>query len=141
MSRILAVDWGRRRIGLAVSDPTGTVVRPLPTLNVTTPADAVRGVTAAAEKEEASTVLLGLPLNMDGGEGASAREVRALGESLAAEGLSVIYHDERMTTEAAREYLRSRGERRPDKSRLDQVAALLLLENYLETRSAEGGRA
>ena len=141
MSRILAVDWGTRRIGLAVSDPTETLARPLPTLLISSPEDAVRGVLDAGRSEEAQIIVVGLPLNMDGGEGASVKRARALGTALEREGFSVVYHDERLTTETAKEYLLSRGVRRPDKSRLDQVAALLLLENYLETRSHEEGRA
>ena len=141
MSRILAVDWGTRRIGLAVSDLTETLARPLPTLIISSPKDAVRGILNAARGEEAETILVGLPLNMDGGEGSSVKRARALGSALEHEGFSVVYHDERLTTETAKKYLLSRNVRRPDKSRLDQVAALLLLENYLETRSHEEGRA
>lgn len=132
MSRILAVDWGRRRLGLAVSDPERILARPLPTLTVSGREAAVEGVRAAAAREEAEVILVGLPLNLEGDEGPSAREARDLGDALARLGLRVIYHDERLTSEAAREHLRERGERRPPKERIDQVAALLLLQDYLD---------
>lgn len=132
MSRILAVDWGRRRLGLAVSDPERVLARPLPTLTVSGRAAAVAGVREAAEREGAPVILLGLPLDMDGGEGVSAREARALGDALGGLGFSVIFHDERLSTEEARDRLRARGERRPPKERIDQVAALVLLQDYLD---------
>jgi putative Holliday junction resolvase len=132
VSRILAVDWGRRRLGLAVSDPERILARPLPTLTVSGADEAVAGVRSAADREEAGVILVGLPLDMDGGEGASARQARALGDALRRLGFTVIFHDERLTTEAARDHLRSRGERRPPRERIDQVAALLLLQEYLD---------
>lgn len=129
---VLAVDWGTRRLGLAVSDPLGTLARPLPTLQVRGAADAQTQILAALETHEAASVLLGLPLNMDGSEGPSAVRVRALGAALIAAGCRVGYTDERMSSEDAMTFLRERGERRPEKARVDQVAALLLLQAYLD---------
>jgi putative Holliday junction resolvase len=136
VSRILAVDWGTRRVGVAVSDPSGLVARPLPTLKVKSARDAREQVERAARSEEAEVVVIGLPLNMDGTEGASAARARSLGAALEAQGFAVRFLDERLTTDDARRWLRERGEARPDLGRVDQVAALLLLQEFL----AESGR-
>jgi putative Holliday junction resolvase len=138
---ILAVDWGRKRLGLAVSDPTGTIARSLPTLTLDSPSDALAGIRSAVFEHEARTILLGLPYNMNGTEGASAGAVRRLGEALEAEGLVVRYLDERMSTEDAMEFLRERGEPRPPKDRLDQIAAVMLLQSFLDHSPQGEGRA
>jgi putative Holliday junction resolvase len=132
VSRILAVDWGTKRIGLALSDPTRLLARSLPTAVVRGAAEAERRVEQAARREGAETILIGLPLHMEGEEGSSARGARRLGEALARKGFEVHYRDERLTTEEALDFLRSRGETRPDKTRIDQVAALILLQEYLD---------
>jgi putative Holliday junction resolvase len=129
---ILAVDWGTKRLGLAVSDPTGTIARSLPTMTLRSPSDALARIRGAVLEHEAKAILLGLPYNMNGTEGASAGAVRRLGEALEGEGLLVRYLDERMSTEEAMEYLRERGETRPPKERLDQIAAVMLLQNFLD---------
>ena len=138
MSRILAVDWGARRVGLAVSDPEGSLARPLPTLLVTGPADAADRVAEAAEREGADAIVVGLPLHYSGEEGASAAKARAMGEALAGRGFRVVYRDERSSSEEARALLRERGETRPSPERVDQIAALLLLQEHLD--AAAGGR-
>lgn len=136
MSRVLAVDWGTRRVGLAVSDPTGLLARPLPTLAVRGARDAEAQVLETARREEADLVVLGLPLNMNGSPGESAARARALGDALERAGYPVDYVDERLSSEEAVHFLRERGETHPAKTRVDQVAALLLLQEYLETRRA-----
>jgi putative Holliday junction resolvase len=133
VTRILGVDWGTKRVGVAVSDPGRHLARPLPTLSPSTPDEAVRGIVRAARDAGAQTVLVGLPLHMNGEEGASARKARRLGEALEKAGLTVIYRDERLTTEEALELLRQQGDRRPDRERVDQMAALVLLQDYLDT--------
>lgn len=120
-------------MGLAVSDPSRRVARPLPTLEVRTPEEACRGVARAAGTETAELILIGLPLNVEGDEGPAAAGARSLGRSLEKKGFRVLYRDERWTSEDALEFLRERGERRPPKTRIDQVAALLLLQGYLDS--------
>jgi len=114
---ILAVDWGTKRLGLAVSDPTGTLARSLPTLHLQSPTDALIRIREAAAEHEAQIVLLGLPVNMNGSEGTSASAVRRLGEALEQEGIQVRYLDERLSSEEAKQYLDERGETRPPKER------------------------
>jgi putative Holliday junction resolvase len=95
----------------------------------------VEQVVEVARAEAAATVVVGLPLHMSGEEGGAARSARRLGESLRERGFTVFYHDERLTSEEALDLLRARGETRPAKERIDQVAALVILQAFLD-----GGR-
>ena len=78
MSRILAVDWGERRIGLAISDPTGLIAGGLDTLEVRGAADAIERVARVAAEQEAERIVVGLPLRMSGERG-EARGARRAG--------------------------------------------------------------
>jgi len=135
MGRVMAVDWGKRRVGMAVSDETGTIARPLPTLEIASRREALRRVMAVAAEQGAATILVGLPLHMEGDEGESAREARALAEEIAARmpEVTVRLVDERLTSREAARLLQGHGERRRrEKGRLDQVAAAILLQSYLD---------
>jgi putative Holliday junction resolvase len=135
MGRVMAVDWGKRRIGMAVSDETRIIARPLPTLEITSRREALRRVIAVAVENGASTILIGHPLHMEGGEGESAREARAMAEEIAARlpEVAVRLADERLTSREASKVLQEHGERRRrEKGRLDQVAAAILLQSYLD---------
>jgi putative Holliday junction resolvase len=133
LTPVLGVDWGTQRVGLAVSDATRQLARPLPTLTPADRGDAVRQIIHAARSEGAQIIVVGLPLSMNGGEGPAAKQARRLGSALEKEGFSVVYHDERMSSEEARELLWKKGDPRPAKARIDQVAALLLLQSYLDS--------
>jgi putative Holliday junction resolvase len=120
---------------MAVSDETGTIARPLPTLEITSRREALRRVMAVAAEQGAATILVGLPLHMEGDEGESAREARALAEEIAARmpEVTVRLVDERLTSREAARLLQGHGERRRrEKGRLDQVAAAILLQSYLD---------
>jgi len=132
VTRVLAVDWGSRRVGLAVGDATARLARSLPTLSVTGLKDAVRQVDAAARAEDAGLILIGLPLHDSGDESPSSAAARRLGGALAARGHRIAYHDERLTSDRARDLLAERGETRPAPGRVDAVAAALLLQEYLD---------
>jgi len=97
--RILAVDWGERRIGLAVSDPSGVIATALPTLKVGGRAEALAGVAKVAAETEAECIVVGLPLLMSGTRGSAAVTAQAFAESLASlTGLKVETYDERLTS-------------------------------------------
>ena len=132
MSRVLAVDWGTRRVGLAISDPSRRVARPLETLILSTPGDAPERIAQLARHEQAALIVLGLPLTADGEERTSAGQVRRLGDALRERGFEIAYVDERWTSEEARELAIAKGERRGDKGRLDQLTALIMLQEYLD---------
>lgn len=144
MGRIMAVDYGERRIGLAVSDMSAVLAaNPLPTLDRKAlkgaPEDEVARLAAEWEVEE---LVVGLPLNMDGSHGPAAEAAGEFAARLAeTSGLSVKSWDERLTTVVAKrvqvELNIPRGKRR-QKGRLDRTAALLLLQNYLDYRATQG---
>jgi putative holliday junction resolvase len=135
--RILAVDYGARRVGLAVSDPTATIATPLEVLvrraGKRPPVQAVADIAAAHEVEH---IVVGLPLTLAGDESDWTREVRAFGDSLAERtGLGVTFADERLTSVVAERAVRSLGLRkreREQKQRVDAAAAVVILQAYLD---------
>ena len=137
MGRVLGVDLGSRRIGLAVSDPSGTLASPLAVLERTGDREADhRAILDAAREAEASTVVVGLPRSLSGREGPAARDARAeVAElrELADEGLVVELYDERFTTVTAERSLVEAGVRRDARKRVvDKVAAAVMLQGWLE---------
>lgn len=134
--KILGVDYGRRRIGLAVSDETATLARPLATAEVSGQQKAAaEAVAEAARREGVRTVVLGDPRHMDGRESSLGAEVRLLARRIEAllPEVPVVLWDERLTSCEAEAILKERGERlRGRKGRLDQVAAAVLLQSYLD---------
>jgi putative Holliday junction resolvase len=140
--RVLAVDWGERRIGLAVSDPTGVIATALPTLSVTGREDALARVAAAAVEREAERMVVGLPLKMSGERGEAALAAEAFAEALRARtGIPVETYDERLTSALSQRRLHERGQRTGrDKGAVDAGAALALLESYLQRLSAARGQ-
>lgn len=146
--RVLGIDPGARRIGLALSDPEGQFASPLPAVQSRGADETVRKLAAEIARCQAERLVVGLPLRLDGSEGESARLARSLAERLqAATGLVVVLWDERLTTRAAQRALTetgTRGARR--KQAVDSIAAALLLQSYLdaererEQRADRGGR-
>jgi putative Holliday junction resolvase len=141
MARILAVDWGERRIGLAISDPLGVIATGLETLDVQSPAEAARRIAAIAAEREAERVVVGLPLLMSGERGEAAEAALALAAALAEKtGLPVDTYDERLTSALSERRLREAGVRTSrERERVDQGAAMVLLESYLAYRSRHDG--
>ena len=133
MPRILAVDWGERRIGLAVSDPRGIIATGLETLSVRGAADALARVARVAGEVEASRIVVGLPLLMNGTRGEAARAAEAFAESLRARvAVPVDTYDERLTSTISERRLREVGVRTGHaRGRVDQGAAIALLESFL----------
>ena len=137
MGRIVGIDPGQARIGVAVSDEDRSIAFPRETI----PAKGGTAVAAGRVREaladdEVSLAVVGLPLRLDGGEGEAARRARAFGEALGeALGVEVVYWDERLTTVAAERSLREMG-RRGAKQRdvVDQSAAAILLQGYLDAK-------
>ncbi len=136
-SRVIALDVGDVRIGVAVSDPTGTIAQPLEVYQRVGYGPDSRYVLALCEKYGTRHVLLGLPLNMDGTKGGQAQKAMAFGEVLAKAGLTVDYQDERLTTVTAEQALISGQMRREDRRQtVDKVAAAIILEQWLATQKA-----
>lgn len=131
--RILAIDYGDRRIGLAVSDETATLCGEAFTLEEWDMEKAAERIAVEARRRGAVRLVLGLPKNMNGSEGPRAEKSRALAEMLReASGLEVVLWDERRTTIEAHDILRATGKReKAHKKTVDAVAASLILEGYL----------
>jgi putative holliday junction resolvase len=140
--RVLGIDPGARRIGLALSDPEGQFASPVPAVQSHGAAETLRRLTAEVARLGAERVVMGLPLRLDGSEGESARLARKLAERLrVATGLEVVLWDERLTSRAAERALAEagvHGARR--KKAVDSVAAALLLQSYLDAERERDGR-
>ena len=135
MGRILAVDPGSRRVGVAVSDPTGTIAQPLTVLSAH-PADTlIERLTTLTREHEATALVVGLPRRLDGGLGPEAEAALRLADQLhRSTGLEVTMVDERLTSAAAERALLSSGASRARRRRLsDQVAAALILQTFLDS--------
>jgi len=132
--RILAVDFGSVRLGLAVSDALGMSSHPLPALRRGTPETDLAAIRQLVSERDVRRLVVGLPLNMDGSEGPMARAAREFGAWLGGgTGLPVEYEDERLTTDEAEEFLRSVGLRPSDRKKLrDSVAAAVILRGVLD---------
>jgi len=134
--RILALDIGDVRIGIAVSDPTRTIATPVTVLKRVGWGPDVRQIRELCDRYETDEVLSGLPLNMDGSEGFQAEKVRAFCAQLEKAGLRVIYQDERLTTVTAEEaLLEDNMSRRDRKDHVDKVAAAIILRQWLDEQA------
>ena len=141
MPRILAVDPGARRVGLALSDPLGIIASPLTVIEGSDEERLVAEIRRVAEANEVSLVLVGFPVRDDGYEGDGCRRSRRLYAKLLRAGLRAELWDESSTTEQAYEVTRRHGmDRRGSRRAKDAVAASFILSSYLEARAAERGR-
>ncbi len=133
LTRILAVDYGSRRVGLAVSDPLRMFARPREALANEGDDAVVRAIAALVRAECVGEVVLGLPLGREGQDTAQTSLIRAFGELLAAAlPVPVRLHDESFTSADAEKLLRERGLNvRQSRGLVDSTAAALLLEEYL----------
>ena len=130
------MDLGSKRIGLAISDPTGTIAQPLATVQAEPAAGLVARLAEMARSSAAERLVVGLPIRLDGSHGPEATRVRKLaGELRRAAGLPVDLVDERLTTAVAERVLLSGGMKRERrKARVDEVAATLILQSYLDSK-------
>ena len=139
--RILALDIGDVRIGIAVSDPTRTIASPLEVLRRVGWGPDTRYIKALCERYKTSEILSGLPLNMDGSEGFQARKVRDFCAQLEKAGLTVFYQDERLTTVTAEDALMEDHMSRADrKTHVDKVAAAVILQQWLDEQKENAAR-
>ena len=130
--RIMAIDYGDARTGIAVSDPLGMLAGETFVIRQWDPAALADTVAAEARARDVSTLVLGLPRNMDGTEGPRAEKSRALKALLEERGMNVVLWDERRTTVDAHRILRDNGKReKKHRDTVDAVAAALILEGYL----------
>ncbi len=135
--RLLAIDWGEKRIGLATSDPSQTIAQPLATivrrLGRRFP---LKRLKTHLDSHQPVGIVIGLPLESDGSEGESARSAREVGALVAQKtGVAVTFWDERMTTARALRAVRDlEGVPRDRRGKVDQLSATVILQTYLDAK-------
>ncbi len=136
--RLLALDLGARRVGVAVSDELQITANPLPLIERRSWKDLLRRVAAIIEGYDARGLVIGLPLSLDGSEGDAAQEARRLAENFRKSlNVPVYLQDERLTTFAADVKLRTEGVRPEEiKNRVDSESAALILRDFMEMRGS-----
>lgn len=132
--RIMALDVGSKRIGVALSDPLKITAQGLETFQRTTLEEDIRGLWQLIDQHEVSQLVVGLPKNMDGTIGFKAEEVQQFVADLTAQrSIEVIWVDERLTTVSAeRTLLEADVSRAKRKKVIDKMAAVLILQSYLD---------
>lgn len=139
-SRVLGLDPGEQRIGVALSDPAGIIAQPLAVL--ARREDAVAQIATIVTENEVTLIVVGLPISLDGTEGPAAERARALGAEVGKEtGCEVAYFDERFTTVQAEQALLGGGVRRRARRQVrDKVAAAIMLQGFLDGRRRFDGQ-
>ncbi len=132
--RIMAIDLGNRRIGVAVSDPDGILAQGIATIQHRSRRADAATLAALAQEQEAGKIVLGYPLLLSGRPGEQAQAAKRFGQELARHtDLPIVYWDERLSTVAAHRLMREAGiPSRRQAERIDAAAAELILQNYLD---------
>lgn len=132
MSRVLGLDWGTRRVGVAISDEQRRLAVGL-TVWPAQESDYLPLLKALLHEEEIGLIVVGLPLSLKGSEGPSAVAARRFADSVATLGIPVKMHDERFTSYSASSSLSQAGiSQRKQRGKLDMAAAILLLQSFLD---------
>jgi putative Holliday junction resolvase len=136
VARILALDVGDRRIGVALSDPTGILASPHSIIERTTDEKAIEAILKVVAEKEAGRIIVGLPRSMNGTIGPQAEKVKAFTEQLCRRtSVPIEYRDERLTTVTAMRLKQEASTRRLDrKTRYDAMAAAIILQEYLDEK-------
>ena len=134
--RILGVDYGDARIGLALSDELGILASPLETYKSQSMRKDIDYISAIAKDKNCAKIVVGLPLNMNGTEGASVQKTKAFGTVLErVAGIPVVYKDERLTTvQVERAFDLGNVKKDKRKQIVDRNAAVLILQSYLDMK-------
>lgn len=134
MKRLLGVDLGKARVGMAISDELGLLAHPLETFPAEKRNALVERIAAIVREKEIESVVVGLPRNMNGSMGPAATEALAFVDQLRAKlACAIVTWDERLTTVAAHRALREAGRStRTTRDQVDQVAAQMILQGYLD---------
>jgi putative Holliday junction resolvase len=136
MNRILAIDYGERRIGLAISDPLGITAQGLPTIDTKKIKDFVSHIVKIIDEREVAKIVVGMPRNMDGSIGFKGEAVEKFIRRITSRTkVEVVSWDERLTTVESLRSMREMGIRQKEKETVDRISATLILQNYLESLS------
>ena len=139
MGRVLAVDTGTRRVGLAVTDPLGMICSPLATIPFVSESALAAHILELCRTMDATLVVIGLPVSADGSEGEGCARARRIRERILAAGTACELWDESWTSREAADALRAAGTKgRAARRRLDGVAASLILRDYIDNAARPG---
>jgi len=142
ISRILAIDYGRKRIGLALSDELGLTAQPLAILERSNRQTDMRRLREICRERGVTRILVGHPVHMTGASGEMAKEARRFAARVAKEcGIPTELVDERLTSWDAEQFLAEMKPRRPRNSPIDDIAAAILLRDYLDKNQDQGRAA
>lgn len=137
MEKILCLDVGEKRIGVAVSDLLGLLAQPVETVLRKSGKDAIRQIGEILKRDHIRTVVVGLPKNMDGSEGFQAENIRKFAQKLTEmfSDVEIVYWDERLTSKMAYQSLSHiKVEKAKEKKLIDTVAAVHILQSYLDAK-------
>lgn len=136
MSRIMAIDFGTRRVGLAVSDPLGITAQGLPTIDTREIKDVLSYIQTIVQEKGVGKIVVGMPRNMNGSIGPKGKEVEEFVRKLKTKtGLEVETWDERLTSVQSQKSMREMGTSQRKKGTVDRIAATLILQSYLDGQS------
>lgn len=133
LGRLLGVDHGDRRIGLALSDPMPMIASPLKTILVNSNQDAINAILDIVKEYDIVLVVIGLPIGMKGNETAQTKHVQKFADDLIENGIKVAVQDERLTSVSAKKSIIEQN-KKPSKEKglVDQIAAAILLQQYID---------
>jgi putative holliday junction resolvase len=140
VARVLGIDFGERRVGLALSDPSATIAQPLPTIvRRAGKRPPIAAILEIIQKHDVERAVVGLPLNLAGDETGWTAQVRDFAKKLSERaGIPIDFLDERLTSVQAERAVRSSGLKRSEreqKGRVDAAAAVLLLQAFLDRQT------
>lgn len=139
-SRYLAIDYGEKRVGLAISDPTLTIAQSLETIVYHSRKNLIAALKDIISQQKVRKIILGLPLTMKGSDSEKTVEVRKFGAELQNQiDIPLVFFDERLTSIQAQQIIRQFG-KKPSKHRakIDQVAARIILQTYMDQKKVSG---
>jgi len=133
MPRKMGIDFGERRIGIALSDPTGSMAMPFETITITGWKDGIKQIKAICEAQDVDEIVVGLPLNLNGTRGELAEKASGFGTALAEKvQLPVASWDERLSSAEIERMIRGTGAKRKDKGIVDRLAAQRILQSWMD---------
>jgi putative Holliday junction resolvase len=138
LSRILGIDFGERRIGLALSDPLGITAQGLPTLDTKETKDVFTYIENIIKEKNVTKVVVGMPKNMNGSIGPKGREVeKFIQELIKKSKIDVVPWDERLSSVQSLRIMREMGTKQKHKEVTDRISATLILQSYLDSLQRE----
>ncbi len=140
--KILGIDMGERRIGLALSDPLGITAQGMKTIQLKNPAEVCDKLMEVIKEKKVDKLVFGLPMNMNGTLGPQARKVQEFAQKIKnLSELPVDYEDERLSTVSAEQVLLLADQTRVKRKKaIDRLSAVIILQSYLDRKSAERTR-